>query len=193
MERGLPLDGLEPAGRHRHATQALLASLGSWSSVLPTVALRLPDPDPVRWLLPVGDLSVENQQPWMLKILDADAAVRARSWPRHLRASVPLTLVDGVKPAAATPTADGRCRWVFDDGVGRVDPAGSGADHSRGGDRGDSVAVRLDVRGLAVLYAGAGSAAMLRRAGLLDGGDARTDATWDAASAGPAPALLDFF
>jgi predicted acetyltransferase len=168
------------------ATRALLAGLGSWSSVLPTLALRLPDPDPTRWLLPVGDLTVENQQAWMLKILDADAAVRARSWPEHLRASVPLTLLDGTGPATAAPTPDGRCCWVFEDGAARLEPDG-------GTHRDDSTDVRLDIRGLSVLYAGAGSAAMLRQAGLLDGGDARTDAVLDAASAGPPPALLDFF
>jgi predicted acetyltransferase len=129
---------------------------------------------------------VENQQPWMLKILDADAAVRARAWPEHLRASLPLTLLDGAGAADAAPTADGRCRWVFEDGAAHLEPGG-------GTHRDDSTGVRLDIRGLSVLYAGAGSAAMLRQAGLLDGGDLRTDAVLDAASAGPPPALLDFF
>jgi predicted acetyltransferase len=162
------------------ATRALLAGIGSWSSVLATVALRLPDPDPVRWLLPVGDLTVERQQPWMLKILDADAAVRARGWPQHLSAVLDLTLLDGDRPAGAAPGEDGRCRWNIDGGKATVEPGGPGT-------------IRLDVRGLSALYAGAGSAAMLRHAGLLSGGDAGADALLDAATAAPAPALLDFF
>lgn len=162
------------------AARALLAGIGSWSSVLATVALRLPDPDPIRWLLPVGDLRVERQQAWMLKILDAAGAVRARPWPGHLSGTVELTLLDGDQPADAAPDPDGRCRWSFDGGKSELQPGGSGDVH-------------LDVRGLSVLYAGAGSAAMLRQAGLLGGGDANTDAMLDAAAAGPAPALLDFF
>lgn len=122
----------------------------------PLVALRLPDPDPVRWLLPVADLTVESQQPWMLKILDAERAVAQRPWPRLLSGSVDLMLLDGEWPAPAAPAADGRCRWSFADCAGSLAPGGSGE-------------VRLDVRGLSVLYAGAGSAAMLRQAGLLSG------------------------
>jgi hypothetical protein len=49
------------------------------------------------------------------------------------------------------------------------------------------------MRGFALLYAGVGGPALLRRAGLLDGGDANTDAFLQAAAAGPAPALLDYF
>jgi predicted acetyltransferase len=158
---------------------ALLASLGSWASVLPTVSLRLPDPDPVRWLLPVGDLTVESQQSWMLKILDAERAVARRPWPRLLSGSVDLTLLDDKWPTPAAPAADGRCRWSFAGGIGSLEPGGSGE-------------VRLDIRGLSVLYAGAGSAAMLRQAGLLSGPD-DADVLLDAAAAGTAPALLDFF
>lgn len=48
------------------------------------------------------------------------------------------------------------------------------------------------MRGLALLYAGAADPAVLRRAGLLSG-DNRSDAFLQAATAGPAPALLDSF
>lgn len=166
------------ATTHR-ALQALVASLGTWASVLPTVAVRIADPDPVRWLLPVGDLTVESQQSWMLKILDAERAVAQRPWPRLLTATVDLTLVDGDLPSSATAAPEGRCRLSFADGAGALATGGSGEVH-------------LDVRGLSVLYAGAGSAAMLRQAGLLSG-PSDSDAVLDAAAAGPAPALLDFF
>ncbi len=163
----------------RRASTALAASLGTWASVLPTVSLRIADPDPLRWLLPVGDLTVESQQSWMLRILDAERAVAQRSWPRLLTATVDLTLTDGAAPSSATAAPDGRCRWSFADGVASLVPGGSGEVH-------------LDVRGLSVLYAGAGSAAMLRQAGLLSG-PADSDAVLDAAAAGSAPAILDFF
>ena len=108
------------------------------------------------------------------------AVGRARPWPAHLTATLDLELLDGDRPSAAAPSADGRCRWSLDAGSGGIEAGGSGA-------------VRLDERGLAVLYAGAGSASMLRQAGLLIGGTERTDLLLDAVSAGPAPALLDFF
>jgi predicted acetyltransferase len=163
----------------RRGLTALVASLGTWASVLPTVSLRIADPDPVRWVLPVGDLTVESQQSWMLKILDAERAVAQRPWPRLLDATVDLTLTDGDGPSSATAAPDGRCRWSFSGGAGSLSAGGSGEVH-------------LDVRGLSVLYAGGGSAAMLRQAGLLSG-PSDADAALDAAAAGPAPALLDFF
>ena len=58
------------------------------------------------------------------------------------------------------------------------------------GHRGSEV---VQQRGLAVLYAGAASPAVLRRAGLLTGGDDVSDAFLQAATAGPVPALLDYF
>ena len=69
---------------------------------------------------------------------------------------------------------------MLDGGSGRLEPGGSGA-------------VRLTVRGLAVLYAGAAGPAVLRRAGMLTGGDPDSDAFLEAATAGPRPALLDYF
>ncbi|HEV2089172.1 MAG TPA: GNAT family N-acetyltransferase, partial [Cryptosporangiaceae bacterium] len=51
-------------GRTGRATAALLAALGTWSAVTPTLALRLPDPDPVRWLLPTAAPLARSTQPW---------------------------------------------------------------------------------------------------------------------------------
>ncbi len=53
--------------------------------------------------------------------------------------------------------------------------------------------MRVGPGALATLYAGALAPATLRRAGLLTGGDADTDAFLAAAAAGPAPAMLDYF
>jgi hypothetical protein len=50
----------------------------------------------------------------------------------------------------------------------------------------------MTMRGLAVWYAGAADPAVLRRAGLL-AGDESGDAFLAAASAGPRPALQDYF
>lgn len=157
------------------AAAALLALLGTWASVAPTVVLRLPEPDPAVLLGSMAGARVESQNRWMLRVVDAPAAVAARGWPPHLSGSVDLLLEDDTCPWNAGPH-----RLVLTGGTGRLEPGG------RAG-------VRLTARGLAVLYASAGGPSLLRRAGLLAGGDADSDHFLQAATAGPAPALLDYF
>jgi predicted acetyltransferase len=130
--------------------------------------LRLPEPDPAAFVASLVGTTVERRRPWMLGVLDPAAAVAARGWPRGLAGSVDLRLDSGDH------------RLTLDRGAGRLEPGGSGA-------------VEVTPRGLAVLYAGAAGPALLRRAGLLAGGDAEADAFLEAAGAGPAPALLDYF
>lgn len=157
------------------ATAGLLAMLGTWASVAPTVALRLPEADPAALIASMAGARVESQNRWMLRLVDAPAAVAARGWPPHLSGSVDLLLEDNICPWNAGPH-----RLVLAGGEGRLEPGG-GAE------------VGLTARGLAVLYAGAADPSLLRRAGLLAGGDADSDAFLQAASAGSAPALLDYF
>jgi hypothetical protein len=57
----------------------------------------------------------------------------------------------------------------------------------------DAAGPVLSVRGLSLLYAGVGSMANLRLAGLASGGDAARDADLDAAFAGPAFHIRDYF
>lgn len=161
-------------GSTGRATTALLAGLSTWASVAPTIRLRLPDPDPVDWLLSVGGRQVHSVEPWMLRVVDAAAAVAARGWPPHLTGAVDLDIGDAV-----CPWNSGVRRLVLEHGVGRLEPGGTGA-------------VSIDARGLAVLYAGGGSPALLRRTGLL-WGETEHDAFLEAAVSGPRPALLDYF
>ena len=162
-------------GLTESATTALLDMLGRWASVTPTLRLRLPDRDPVLLLAEATNSRVVSRQPWMMRIIDACGAVAARGWPLHLSGRVDLTLEDDVCPWNA-----GRFRLVLANGVGRLEPGGD-AD------------VKLAMRGLALLYASASGPAVLRRAGLLSGGDEGADAFLQAASTGPAPAILDSF
>jgi predicted acetyltransferase len=162
-------------GANADATSALLAMLGTWASVAPTIVVRLPDGDPATLLTSLTGTRVEAREPWMLRVIDAAAAVAARGWPPHLSGAVDLLIEDETCPWNAGPH-----RLVVERGEGRLEPGGSGA-------------VRLSIRGLAVVYAGACSPAVLRRAGLLDGGDERSDAFLGAASGGPPPTLLDYF
>ena len=132
------------------ATRALLAMLGTWRDVAPTIRLRLPDSDPVPLLAPLVHTTLESRYPWMLRVLDAPGAVAARGWPPHLSGAIDLALDDDV-----CPWNSGAWRLVLEAGEGRLESGGSGA-------------VRMTMRGLAVWYAGAadpGGAAAGRPAG----------------------------
>jgi predicted acetyltransferase len=164
------LIGLTP-----EATRTLLAMLGGWASVAPTVLIRLGAADPAWSLLARGDAKPETAQPWMLRVVDAAGAVAARGWPRHVTGEVDLELIDDV-----CPWHQGRHRLVLSGGNGRLEPGGAGT-------------VRLTPRGLAAWYAGAATPQQLRRSGFLTGGDADTDELLRTATAGPAPTLHDYF
>ncbi|MBB2943526.1 putative acetyltransferase, partial [Actinoplanes lutulentus] len=164
------LIGLTP-----EATRTLLAMLGGWASVAPTVLIRLGAADPAWSLLARGDAKPETTQPWMLRVVDASGAVAARGWPRHLTGEVDLELIDDV-----CPWNQGRHRLVLSGGNARLEPGGAGT-------------VRLTPRGLAAWYAGAATPQQLRRSGFLTGGDADTDELLRTATAGPVPTLHDYF
>jgi predicted acetyltransferase len=87
------------------AASALLAMLGTWASVAPTIVVRLPDGDPATLLASFTGTRVEAREPWMLRVIDAAAAVAARGWPPHLSGAVDL-LIDA-RPVAGTPARTG--------------------------------------------------------------------------------------
>jgi predicted acetyltransferase len=154
---------------------ALLSMLGGWASVAPTIGLSQPSPDPVALLTTsAGRGTVEQRQPWMLRVVDAPGAIAARGWSAHLRGGVGIEIEDVECPWNAGPW-----RLVLDAGEARLEPGGSGG-------------ATFSPRGLALWYAGAASPAVLRRAGLLTG-DAGSDDLLQVATAGPTPALLDYF
>ena len=173
--RDARLIAYDVVGRTGRATTALVIALGTWSAVTPTLSLRLPDPDPVAWLLPTAVPTIRSVQPWMLRLVDAPRAVAARGWPAHLQVTLELDLRDDTCPWNA-----GRFRLEVERGAGRLTPGGRGS-------------TALGPRGLALLYGGGVSPALLRRAGLLEGGDRADDQALDALAAGPRPALLDYF
>ncbi|HVE24107.1 MAG TPA: GNAT family N-acetyltransferase [Sporichthya sp.] len=157
------------------ALTALLAMLATWRSVAPTLQLRLRPDDPAWMLTGLAGARTLTENPWMLRLIDAAAAVAARGWPNGVAGEVDLELVDDLCPWNAGPH-----RLVISEDRAELAPGGTGT-------------VRVTPQALAVLYAGATSPAVLRRAGLLEGGDPRTDALLTAATAGPPPGLLDYF
>lgn len=153
------------------AARALLASLAAWDSVVQAVLWRGPV-DELALLLGRAVPPPVEVRPWMLRIADAPAAVAARGFAPGLSLRCAFTLVDPEVPEHSRA-------WtlVVEDGEGRLEPAPSGAE-----------APRLHVRGLALLWSGAGSA-LVQRAGLAQ----RPLPLLDAAFAGPRPQLLDYF
>jgi predicted acetyltransferase len=157
------------------ATRTLLASLGSWSAVTPTVTLTLGPGDPVFWELPAGILTVRSLEPWMLRLLDVQAAVAERGWPANIEVSLDLSIDDEVCPWNAGPW-----RLEVADGHGQLTPDGSGG-------------VRIGARGLAVAFAGGVTSSYLHRGGLLEHLPPDAARMLDQLMAGPAPTLLDYF
>jgi predicted acetyltransferase len=168
-------------------TRALWAVAASNSSVAETVHAQVGPSDPLWWMLREQDADIAERESWMLRLLDAPAAIAARGFPATDLA-VPLQITDDLRPANS-----GRWELTVQAGAGRLSrfrtdlvPA-SPAAASPGG----RVPLRLDARGLAALYAGT-PVATLRRAGLADGGSPAADAALDGAFAAT-PFMLDGF
>jgi predicted acetyltransferase len=158
--------------------RALWAVVGSGSSIAKTVRARVSPYDPVLWLL--RDRSGEQvwRSSWMLRLVDAPAAIAARGFPAGVTAEVALIVDDPLRPVNAGP-------WRLTVSGGKGELIRSTAS-GRGGR-----SVRVSVRGLAALYAGV-PVGTLRRAGLLDGDDPAADAALDGAFAAT-PFMLDDF
>jgi predicted acetyltransferase len=154
-------------------TLALWSIIASHSSVADTVTAQVTPRDPLWWLLREQDAEVSERDPWLLRLLDAPAAIAARGFPA-IDIDVPLHITDEQLPHNSglwdlTVRSSGEARLVITD-AGAC--AGAAA----------RPALALGARGLAALYAGT-PVSTLRRAGLAAGGEPRSDAALDAAFA----------
>jgi hypothetical protein len=133
------------------------------------------------------DANIAERESWMLRLLDAPAAIAARGFPATDLA-VPLLITDDLRPSNS-----GRWDLTVRAGEGRLSryrtdaPSPSLAGSSPSG----RAPLALGARGLAALYAGT-PVATLRRAGLADGGGPDADAALDGAFAAT-PFMLDGF
>ena len=149
----------------------LLGAVGSWQTTIATARVRWGDPVLGAFGLP--RYAVLNQEAWMLRIVDAAAAVAGRGFG-PVSGAVDLVLTD---PKA--PWQEGR--W-------RLEVAAGAATLTRGG----CGAVGLNARGLAALFTGYAGADTLARAGLA-GGEPAALGLLSALFAGPTPWMLDEF
>jgi predicted acetyltransferase len=154
--------------------QRILALVGSSSTVTSTVVLNatlrelehvVVDPEP----------TVHDHHSWMLRVVDAPAAVAQRGFPTGVTAEVDLDLADDELPGNA-----GRWRLQVSDGVGRLERGGDGH-------------VALRPGGLAALYTGRLDPESLQRLGLLRADRPSAYAGLAAAFAGPAAHCWDYF
>jgi len=158
----------------RPALSALLGVLGAATSVTSHVTINMARAT-LAALLPDDDISVHHQQSWMLRLLDAPAAIAARGYPAGVTADVDIELIDPQLPGNA-----GRWHLHVADRRGRLEPGGAGG-------------VRMGPQGAAALYAGRLPAAALRRLGLLDGGERSAYDALTAVFAGPPAHMWDYF
>jgi predicted acetyltransferase len=144
--------------------------LASHGTIASQVRACLAPADPVQWLTREPDARTHRTGSWMLRVVDAQAAIAARGFPPTVTASVPLELSDAARPANA-----GRWRLEVASGHGSLQAADDEAARP----------LRLGARGLAALFAGAATGS-LRLAGLAAGGDPAADEALDAAFGGTA-------
>jgi predicted acetyltransferase len=166
-------------GASADAVRALWSVIASHASVAETVRVRIGPDDPLWWLTHERDAWITSRSMWMLRVVDAPAAIAARGFPAAVSLSVPLVISDHARPANS-----GRWQLTVGDGKGILVPNGSGILPGASD-------LTLGARGLAALYAGT-PVTTLRLAGLASGGAADTDAALDAAFAATTFMLDDF-
>jgi len=174
-------------------TRALWALAASNSTVAETVRAQVGPSDPLWWMLREPDADIAERESWMLRVLDAPAAIAGRGFPAT-DLTVPLQVTDDLRPANA-----GRWELTVRAGEGRLSryrthaPSASRAGSSPRSQQSPSgqAPLALGARGLAALYAGT-PVETLRRAGLADGGSPDADTALDGVFAAT-PFMLDGF
>ncbi|WP_405059913.1 GNAT family N-acetyltransferase [Kribbella sp. NBC_01505] len=156
--------------------RALWATVGSGASTARTVYAVVPPTDPIHLLAEHEAESDPSVIRWMLRLVDAPAAIAQRGFPASVVLDVAVRLEDADLPANA-----GDWRLSIADGAGTLTAAEPAED-----------ALHLGARGLAALYAGTSMAA-LRAGGLATGGAAAADPALDTAFGGPASYMVDDF
>ena len=102
--------------------RALWSVIASHSSVARTVTALTAPNDPFWWLTAERDATITKRSMWMLRVVDAPAAIAARGFPPAVAAAVPLEINDSARPANS-----GTWQLEVADGKGALTPAASSA------------------------------------------------------------------
>lgn len=163
--------------RTPEALRALWSIIASHSSTARNVTGYTAPNGPFWWLTTERDATISHRSMWMLRVIDAAAAIAARGFPPGLSFIVPLEINDSARPANSggwrLTVAEAKGTLIQNGGVTSPAP------------------LTLGPRGLAALYAGT-SIATLRLAGLASAGTPDSDALLDAAFAAT-PYMVDDF
>jgi predicted acetyltransferase len=159
-------------------TRALWSTVGSHAPLAKEVRAVVSPDEPLAWLTREPDLGLASRWLWMLRVIDAPAAIAGRGFPAAAGLAVELRIDDAQLPANAG-------HWTLEVSGGKGALTRAGSPVSGAG------LLRLGARGFAALYGGT-PMATLRRAGLAAGGSASTDDALDTAFAGQAFMLSVF-
>jgi predicted acetyltransferase len=157
-------------------TRALWGVVASHASTAGTVRALVDPVGPFWWLSREPDANVVNREMWMLRVVDAPAAIAARGFPLSCELMVPLRINDEARTGNS--------------GIWELAVSGGKGAMSRAPEPAGPV-LTVGARGLAALYAGT-PVATLRRAGLATGGAPDADGALDGAF-GANPFMLDGF
>jgi predicted acetyltransferase len=159
-------------------TRALWSTVGSHAPLAKEVRAVVSPDDPAFWLTREPDLGLASRWQWMLRVVDAPAAIAGRGFPAAAGLVVELHIDDAQLPSNAG-------HWTLEVSAGKGALTRAGPPVSGAG------MLRLGARGFAALYGGT-PMATLRRAGLAAGGSASADDALGTAFAGQAFMLSVF-
>jgi predicted acetyltransferase len=145
--------------------------LASHATTASRITACLAPDDPVMWLTRDPAAETRLAHTWMLRVVDAPAAVAARGYPAGAVVSVRLDITDAARPANS-----GHWALEVSGGMGSL---------TRLADGPGAAAFSIGARGFAALFAGV-PVRSLRLAGLVAGGDAAADDVLSSAFGGPA-------
>jgi predicted acetyltransferase len=155
--------------------RALLAALGSFVTVTPTVRIDTSGDDLARLFLPGVEWRVADSSPYMIKILDIRGAPSALRYPAGTTVNLDFSIANDF-----LSENNGSYRLAVSGGKARCSA----------GDSADRV---FTPPGLALLFAGVQSCANLRAAGHLSGGAVDHDLDWDALFGGRQQHIRDYY
>jgi predicted acetyltransferase len=165
-------------GATAEAVRGLWSLIASHASTAESVRAWVGPAEPLWWLTRERDADLRHRSMWMLRVVDAPAAIAARGFPPAVSLESPLIINDQSRPANSG-------RWMLSVAAGKAELIPAGPEDA-------FTALTLGPRGLAALYAGT-PVATLRLAGLAAGdGNPDADAALDAAFAAN-PYMLDAF
>jgi hypothetical protein len=177
---GRELEVQELVAASAATARAFWQILASHAAAASRVRACLAPDDPVTWLTREPEAEICRTDSWMLRVVDAPAAIAVRGYPADATVSVQLDLTDAARPANS-----GRWALEVSAGAGSLIRLGD-ATGVPGRD-----ALSLGARGFAAVFAGV-PVGTLRLAGLVAGGDPAADDALGVAFGGPAFMIENF-